>query len=266
MIMSRRSLNHYQRSRALVARAERWLHGRMSLIAGNSRAVVRQLESEGVPAARLRLTYNGIELPPAPDAASRGRVRAALGMGPDALILVTVANLIPYKGHADLIEALALAAGDLPADWRLLCAGRDQGLGETLRGLTAARGLTDRVQWLGARNDVPDLLRAADIGILASHEEGFSNAVIEGMAAALPMIVTDAGGNAEAVVEGETGCVVAPRRPAELSRAILRLASDGELRARMGSAGRERVARHFTLARCVDQYEAMYGRADVVHS
>jgi glycosyltransferase involved in cell wall biosynthesis len=126
--------------------------------------------------------------------------------------------------------------------------------------------LANHVKWLGGRDDVPQLLGAADIGVLASHEEGFSNAVLESMAAALPMVVTDVGGNAEAVVAGETGYVVAPHDPAELSQAIVRLARDRQLRASMGQAGRARVARHFTLAKCVDEYEEMYGCTDIARS
>jgi len=72
------------------------------------------------------------------------------------------------------------------------------------------------------------------------------------------MIVTDVGGNAEAVVDGETGIVVAPRDPDALADAILRLACDGELRQRYGEAGRRRVEAHFSLEACVGAYEALY--------
>jgi glycosyltransferase involved in cell wall biosynthesis len=264
MIMSRRSLNHYQRARPMVARAERWLHRRMSLIVGNSHAVVRELEEEGVPPARLRLIYNGITLPPPIVTGARAGVRASLGIGADTLVIIIVANLLPYKGHLDLIEALTLVAGELPTDWRLLCAGRDLGHGETLRQRTHQCGLDRHVLWLGGRDDVADLFGAADIGVLASHQEGFSNAVLEGMGAGLPMIVTDVGGNAEAVLDGDTGCVVPAQHPTELAQAILRLASDKALRLRLGRAGRDRVARHFTLSACVDRYEEMYGRKGVL--
>ncbi|MBV8697006.1 MAG: glycosyltransferase, partial [Bradyrhizobium sp.] len=119
-------------------------------------------------------------------------------------------------------------------------------------------GLESHISLLGVRSDIPDLLNASDVAILASHQEGFSNAIIEGMQAGLPVIVTDVGGNAEAVASGETGLVVAPRDPDALAAAILRLASDGELRQRYGAAGRRRVAVHFSLEACVAAYEALY--------
>lgn len=259
-VMSRRSSNVYQLKRPWIARVERWLHRRMARITGNSQAVIRELEQEGIPPARLQLIYNGIDLPTPPDAASRAAARAALGLDADSLVIIAVANLIPYKGHRDLLEALAVAADALPAGWRLLCAGRDEGYGAELRGHAERLGLRDRVLWLGARGDVPALLGAADIGVLASHQEGFSNAILEGMGAGLPMIVTDVGGNAEAVLDGITGCVVPAQQPAALAAALRRLATDAGLRGRLGTAGRERVAAQFTLSQCVHRYEELYGR------
>ena len=259
-VMSRRSSNLYQLKRPWIARVERWLHRRMSRITGNSQAVIRELEQEGIPAPRLQLIYNGVDLPAPPDAATRAKTRTSLGLAADALVLITVANLIPYKGHLDLLEALAHAGDALPAGWRLLCAGRDEGYGAELRRHAERLGLRDRVLWLGGRSDIPHLLGAADIGVLASHEEGFSNAILEAMAAGLPMIATDAGGNAEAVLDGTTGYVVPRRQPQALAAAIRRLAGDAGLRHRLGMAGRERVAAQFTLSQCVDRYEDMYRR------
>ena len=103
------------------------------------------------------------------------------------------------------------------------------------------------------------LLEAADFGVLPSRaNEGFSNAILELMRAGLPMIVTDIGGNAEAVVDGETGFVVPAADPAALAAALLRLAQDPALRRKLGEAGRERLAKHFTLADCVAKYRALY--------
>ena len=257
-VMSRRSLNDYQRRHPFAARLELWLHRRMTVILGNSRAVVEQLRAEGVPAEKLRLIYNGIDLSPFAARPARERVRGGLGLRPDALVLITVANLIPYKGHADLLCALANARNDLGPEWRLLCVGRDTGIGDTLKAQAEVLGISDRVLWLGEREDVPALLGAADIGILCSHQEGFSNSVLEGMAAGLPMIVTEVGGNAEAVVDGQTGLVVPAHDPDGLGRAICALAADPGRRAAFGFAGRRRVETLFSLDRCVAAYEEMY--------
>ena len=108
------------------------------------------------------------------------------------------------------------------------------------------------------RRDVERILPAADLGVLASHEEGFSNAVLEIMATGLPVVVTDVGGNAEAVPDGECGRVVPPRAPAALAAAIVELAGDLRRRRTMGAAARRRVADRFSVEVCVDRYLRLY--------
>jgi glycosyltransferase involved in cell wall biosynthesis len=140
----------------------------------------------------------------------------------------------------------------------LLAVGRDDGIGSNLRQQADTLNLGKKVRFLGPREDVADLLRISDLGILCSHEEGFSNAILEGMAASLPMVVTDVGGNAEAVKNGTTGLVVAAHSPSELGTAILRLVKDAALRKRMGQAARNHVEQEFSLEACVEQYEKLY--------
>lgn len=256
-VMSRRSLAHYQRNWIGARHVERLLHPRMTAIVGNCRAILRELKDEGVAETKLRLIYNGIESSGAMH--DKGEARAVLGLDADALIGIVVANLIPYKGHRDLIDALALAAPKLPPGWQMLCVGAGYDLKPELEALAAEKGLGVNVRFLGQRFDVPRLLQAADFGVLPSRaNEGFSNAILESMRAGLPMIVTDIGGNAEAVVDGETGFVVPPADTAALAAALLRLAHDPALRRKLGEAGRERLARHFTLADCVAKYRALY--------
>jgi len=146
----------------------------------------------------------------------------------------------------------------LPLDWKLFIVGRDDGIGDDLRAQAVAAGLDRNVVFLGARKDIPALLSACDIGLLCSHEEGFSNAILEGMAAGLPMVVTEVGGNPEAVLNGETGLVVPPRSPRQLADAIVRLAGDQALRARFGAEAKRRVAENFTLDRCAERYGSLY--------
>ena len=260
-IMSRRSLNHYQRRRRLLARVEYRLHRRMSALVANSRAVRRELlEEPGVDASHVHLIHNGVDPAVSVRQGERDTIRNTLGLAPDEVMMILVANLTPYKGHADLLEALGIAAASMPPAWRVLCVGRDDGIGERLLSRARTLGLDDRITWLGPRCDVPQLLSACDVGLLCSHEEGFSNAVLEGMAAGLPMIVTDAGGNAEAVVDGVCGYVVPPRSPQAFAAALVSLVCDKTARERMGRAARQRVEAHFTLDRCVDGYQALYGR------
>jgi len=258
IVVSRRNLNRYQRKYPVLAWLERRLHRRVRAALGNSRAVVAELAAEGVPPERLGLIYNGIEAEAFARLPPRDAVRARLGLGSGTLVLTAPANLRPYKGHADLLAALAHIADRLPPDWVLLCPGRDDGIGPALRELARTSGLADQVRWLGLRDDMAELLAASDVGILPSHEEGFSNSVLEGMAAGLTMVVTDVGGNAEAVEHGVSGWVVPPGDPAALAAAILELAHDAARRRRLGEAARRRVAAAFSLEECVARYRRLY--------
>ena len=257
-IMSRRGLNLYQRNWPGAAAIERRLHRHMTAVLANSRRVADDLRAEGCPTDRIGLIYNGVALTGLDRARDRSAMRAGLGLPEDAVIAIVVANLIHYKGHADLLQALAAVAPSLPSNFRLLCIGRDDGALVSLEAERGRLGLDETVRFLGVRNDVPDLLAASDFSILPSHEEGFSNAVIEAMAAGLAMIVTDVGGNPEAVVDGETGFVVPARDPQRLAAAVARLATRPALRAQLGAAGQARARARFSLTACVDRYEALY--------
>lgn len=257
-IMSRRSLNVYQAKHALLRKLEFWLHGEMDLVCGNSQAVIRELRAEGIDEQRLRLIYNGIELDRFKSARPRDQVRAELELPQKGLVFAMVANLIPYKGHADLIQAFASIRDQLPTDWACLCIGRDDGIGASLRAQAQAAGIGEHMRFLGSRQDVADLLCASDVGVLCSHEEGFSNAVLEGMAASLPMVVTNVGGNGEAVIDGSTGVVVPARHPEVLGQALLGMGLDAPARKAMGERGALRAQETFSMRSCVEQYIAMY--------
>jgi glycosyltransferase involved in cell wall biosynthesis len=258
-IMSRRSLNSYQAGAWWLSSVERLLHKTTTAILGNSLSVVRQLrDEEGVPLRKLGLIYNGVDMARFRARGSRAMTRDALGLTPATLALIIVANLIPYKGHHDLIDALRQCHRQLPEPWHLLIVGRDDGIAATLQAQAVEAGIANSISFLGLRQDVSDLLQACDIGLLCSHQEGFSNAILEGMAAGLPMIVTDVGGNAEAVLNGRTGIVVPAHDPERLAKAIVRLANDASMRAELGTAAQRRLEEHFSLKRCLSAYEELY--------
>lgn len=257
-VMSRRSLNLYQFAHPLLARIERCLHRKMDVVSGNATPVMDDLRAEGIPDAKSVLIYNGVDLSRFDELPGRAETRGQLGLGNETLTLIMVANFLPSKGHFDLLVALARIRDRLPADWCLLLAGSDYGCRAELETTAAEYGLADKVRFLDERHDVPALYAAADLGVLSSHQEGFSNSVLEGMAARLPMIVTRTGGNTEAIVDGDCGLVVPVRRPDILGDAIMTLAADPDLRSRYGLRARQRVERHFSMAACVEQYLQFY--------
>lgn len=257
-IMSRRSLAVYQRAHPILARIERWLHRGTNALLGNSKAVVEELVKESADASKVGLIHNGIELRSLASVNARAAIRVKLGIPDDAFVIVVVANLFAYKGHGDLLDALAMIDDQMPDPWRLVLIGRDEGMGARLRAQAKSLGLSDSILWLGERMDADRLIGAADVSVLCSHEEGFSNSVIEAMAAGLPMIATDIGGNRDAVVRDETGLLVPAKSPKHLALAILKLAGDRDLRADFGKAGRRRVERCFSLEVCVGRYISLY--------
>jgi glycosyltransferase involved in cell wall biosynthesis len=257
-LMSRRSLAAYQQKYPLLRVAERLLHRRTVGLIGNSQAVVDELAAEAADPKKLALIHNGIEVPPPATAADRLRLRQALDVGENALVIVVLANLIPYKGHRDLIDALGRAKDNMPEPWRVLAIGRDEGVGEDLKRRAEVSGIAANMVWLGEQAAPERLLAAGDIFVLPSHEEGFSNALLEAMAAKLAVIATAIGGNLDAIVDGESGILVPPRDPPALAVALKRLAGDPALRRRLGEAARTRVEERFSLERCVARYDRLY--------
>lgn len=258
VVASRRSLGYYQAATPWRTRLEQFLMRRMDAVLGNSLAVVRELADEGVPARRLGLIYNGTPVIGRPSEAQRRQLRRDMNLPENALVLLVVANLIPYKGHLDLLAALDTVKTEIPQAWMLLCAGRDDGIGDDLSAKVRMSGLDGNVRFLGDYSNPGDLYRAADISILPSHEEGFSNTLIESMSAGLAVIATNVGGNAEALDNGRTGRLVPAKDPHALAAAILEFARDVNLRQSLGALAAERVRDCFALDHCVTQYERLY--------
>jgi glycosyltransferase involved in cell wall biosynthesis len=159
------------------------------------------------------------------------------------------------KDFTTLLEALARVPG--PCHMVLV------GDGPALPAVAAAvqkEGLSERVELLGARADIPELLSLSDVFVLSSRSEGFPVSILEAMAAGLPAVATDVGGVAEAVEDGETGFLVPPADSEALARALERLVSDADLRRRLGAAGRARALRLFDVPRYRAAYLELYCR------
>lgn len=257
-IMSRRSLSHYQGNHPMLARLERALHRSVAALIGNSSAVAAQLVAESGAPEKVGIIHNGIELPPPCDAATRAAERRLLGIPDGAFVIGVIANLIAYKGHADLLTALGAIRDRLSGPWRLMLIGRDEGIGATLRRQAEQLGIAGNILWLGERADSQDLIATADLGVLPSHQEGFSNSLIEKMAHGLPVVATRVGGNIDAVADGDSGRLVPVGDAAALGAAITALYEDAGLRARMGVAARLRVERLFSLQACARRYLDLY--------
>jgi glycosyltransferase involved in cell wall biosynthesis len=209
----------------------------------------------GAPPARVAVVRNGV----APRPARRGRaeVRAALGLADDEPAVLTVARLSRQKDHHTLLASVPTVLAREPRA-RFLWVGSGP-LEARLRWAARAAGLGRSVRLLGSRDDVPDLLAAADLFVLPSRFEGLPLALLEAMAAGLPVVATRVCGTDEVVDHGRTGLLAESRDPDSLARAISAVLALPDRGAALGAAGRGRVVEAFRAARMVGETLALYG-------
>jgi glycosyltransferase involved in cell wall biosynthesis len=215
-------------------------------VVANSSAAVAQLEREGVPSRKIRLIPNGVD-------ADRFALRA-----PDGPLrrIAMVANLRAEKGHDVLIDAAPAILAAHP-DAEFLLAG-DGPQADALATRARQRGVADRIVFLGACGNVPDVLAGSDLFVLPSRSEALPNAVIEAMAAGLPVVASEVGGIPELIANGVTGLMVRPGDAGALATAIVHLLDHPEQAAALGQAARDHVTREFGFGRLVARVEHLY--------
>ncbi|MBI4611288.1 MAG: glycosyltransferase family 4 protein [Candidatus Rokubacteria bacterium] len=193
----------------------------------------------------------------------RSGIRASLGVPDDAFLIGSVGRLEPVKGHIHLLEAFVRLAPRFPA-LSLALVG-DGELTAALRSLAQRWGVADRVLFLGWRDDPSVLLHAFDLFVLPSLNEGMGRALVEAMAAGLPIVASRTGGIPDILGDGEAGLLVEAGSAAALVRGIEVLLLDPALRLRLASAGSKRAAGYSVgvmLERIEDLYRGLLDRAE----
>ena len=257
-IVSRRSLNAYQQKHFLLGPVERYLNKKAHVVIANSRAVRTEVLAEGISHKRCATLYNGVDTNAF---APRKQFADVFRWGicdQSKVSIVCVANVIPYKGHVDLLHAISEVRDLTSTQFVVQCFGRDSGTLETLQGICSRLGIEDYVRWRGPGENISANLRWAQIGVLASHEEGLSNAVLEYMASGLAIVATGVGGTVEQITTGETGILVPPGNPTKLANALARLIDDSNERARLGENARAFCDTEFPLSRAVGRLLELY--------
>jgi len=241
-------------------RLTHWLFARMvDQVVAVSDSMKRQLvEIEGVPAACVMVIQNGIGADCFAGPGRRHEVRAALGLYEGQPVLGVVARLDRVKNHALLLRAMKRILDRLPTAMLLVIG--DGPLRGALEALAVEVGVSEHVTFLGAREDVPNLLAAIDVFVLPSISEGLSLTLLECCAAGRPMVATDVGGNREVIRHGENGLLVPPGDEQALAFAVTGVLTDHQRAARMGEAARRRFEAEFSLDTMVSRYRALYER------
>jgi glycosyltransferase involved in cell wall biosynthesis len=233
---------------------DRWTHRGCRFTIGNSPSVIEHLTTKAkIPRDRLRLVQGGID--PARFQGATPIERAALGLSADTPIVLWVGRLDPVKGLSFLIEAFRSVVAE--SDAHLLLAG-DGPLRHAVRNQIARLDLTPRVHLLGERNDIPALLKAADVFVFPSRTEGLPNALLEAMASGCPIITTDVPGCRDLITHDDTGLTVPYRDTSAMAVAILRLLRDRETATRLGRQAAGSVNRGWHIDRTFDAYADLY--------
>lgn len=230
-----------------------------SKIIAVSEAVKRSLvEAIRIDPAKIELIYNSAPDMRAHDAQARQRMRTALGVE-GSFVIGSIGRLVEIKGHAVLIAAVRECV-DRGVDVRCLIAG-DGPVRQRLAEKSAELGVAGRIRLLGMRDDIALLLSAMDALVQPSMvREGLPLVLAEGASAGLPLVATSVGGNAEIVIDGESGFIVPPQDPAAIAEKIMFLARRGDEAERMGRAARRVWQEKFSQERMLLNIKDLYGR------
>lgn len=231
----------------------RWKYGAPDVYLAVSEKVAAVLREAGIPPEKVRCVHSAVD-PGRLDVEKADR--ASLGLEAKARFLFSAGALVGHKDHATLLDAMPKVREAYP-EARLLIAGEGD-LRESLEAQIAALGLQDTVTLLGHREDVPSILRAADLYVSSSWSEGLGTSVLEALACGVPVVATVAGGIPEMIEPGKTGYLVANRDPEVLADAIIEAIGHPRDAKKYAEAGRNRVEQDFTVTAMVEGTLAAY--------
>ncbi len=211
------------------------------------------IEVDGVPAERVTTIHNGLDLARWPERSSIKREGTP--------VIASLGNIRRVKGHDVLLRAFAVVHREFPgAQLAIGGAVLETAYMAELRDLLQELQIAENVSFVGSIQDQRRFLADASIFVLPSRSEGFSNAIVEAMAASLSVVATRVGGNAEAVEDGRTGFLVSSEDVDGVAAAMLRLLRDPDSAVRMGVAGRQRVIEQFTTEAMMERVVRIFDR------
>lgn len=246
------------RRRFIAERMLSWITDAVVAVSADVKTKLVQLTR--IDARKVFVICNGIDTETfGPANEARTQARDSWGAAAEAVIFGTVGRLVPVKDQATLLRAFAMLRAR--CDRALLILIGDGELREPLQAQAQSLGIAEHVRFLGQRQDISSLMPGFDVFMLSSESEGLSVSLLEAMACALPAIVTRTGGNPELVKAGKHGELVAVGDAYAMEQAMFSLATDSELRERLGAQSRHDCIALYSFRTMLDAYEALYLRS-----
>jgi L-malate glycosyltransferase len=259
LLASKRSLTGADRD---ASRAWRRIARHVDTVLVNADALRVEGEHDGMR-CRWSLLQNGIDLDAFRLDGTTGAAKTAFGLDPERPVVGTVGRLEQRKGQDVLLAAIERLKGRRPAP-QLVVVGDGPTAGD-LRKRADALGVTKLVRFTGTLDDVRPALAAMDVFTLPSREEGMSNALMEAMAAAKPIVATDVGGTGEVLDRGRLGVLVPSDDALALADAVAALLDDSARAGALGAAARDHVRARWDARAMVGELEAFYDRRLAAH-
>tara|TARA_B100000242_G_scaffold257336_1_gene201159 strand:- start:617 stop:1720 length:1104 start_codon:yes stop_codon:yes gene_type:complete len=249
-IMSRRSLNFYQKKFVFIRYIEKnILHKKMKFILANSNSIKRQLiTDENVAKEKVKVIYNSVKI--------RKKIKKVHSK---FVRILCIANLIKYKNHELIIKSCKELQSIKNFQVDFIGSGNKKYETELIN-LSRECNVENKINFWGSMKNFEKISALADIGILSSNEEGFSNAILEYMSLKLPVVVTDVGGNSEIVTHGFNGYLVEKGNHLNFAKYLKMLILDKNLRKKLGKRGYETVKEKFEFSKNFKSYECFYNK------
>jgi len=261
LISSRRDMGHGLKKRhTYIYRMINRMYDRILTVSDAVRDVVMQREH--TPWHKMITVHNGVDIEKYAKQIDVNKTKASLGIESKRPVVGMLAVVRPIKGYEYFIEAASMVLKNYPEVYFIGVGWHDNGeyykqLIEQIKRL----GVEDSVKLIGGRTEAAEMLAVMDICVFSSKNEGFSNAVVEAMAAGKPVIATNRGGTPEAVSHGKTGILVPTEDSKSLANAIVSLLKDKSKANEMGESGRQRARQLFSMSKMMREIEDLYERS-----
>lgn len=233
---------------------DRWVLRRFDLVVAVSAEIAGALRHVGVSPDKIRVIDNGIEVADLETGAPT--LRRELGLDSKCVLVGAIGRLSPEKGFAVLLAAARIVVQQHP-EVKFVVVGEGPER-KKLEDLTRQYGLEGKLFWAGRRDDIPGVYASLDIQVQPSLKEGLPMTILEGLAAAKPIVATRVGAVESAINDKDTGLLVNPGNADEIARAVTRLIQDPSLGIRLGQAGRARVEANFSARAMTENYLEAY--------